>query len=74
MTEDKTRLENLCKRFKVQLADTRKILSLSKAAEATVTTESQIASPPKVVEPTEVKGYMQVEADQNRNQTTVYNF
>ena len=35
--EDKTRLESLCKRFKVQLADTKKMLSANKSAsEATV--------------------------------------
>lgn len=33
LTDEKTRLETLCKRFKVQLADTRKMLTASKAAD-----------------------------------------
>lgn len=30
--EDKSRLESLCKRFKVQLADTKKMMSANKSA------------------------------------------
>lgn len=70
LTEDKNRLENLCKRFKVQLADTRKLLSASKAAEVNASKGIEITSPPKV-ETNEVKIYQQVEADQNRNKQLV---
>lgn len=31
--EDKSRLESLCKRFKVQLQDTKKMLAANKSAE-----------------------------------------
>jgi len=38
--EDKSRLESLCKRFKVQLADTKKMMSVNKSA-----TEANVNSP-----------------------------
>ncbi|XP_046463480.1 golgin subfamily A member 4-like isoform X2 [Daphnia pulex] len=66
LAEEKSRLENLCKRFKVQLADTRKLLSATKSAEANASKEIEVSNPPKEA-PVEAKinNIMQAELNQN---------
>ena len=68
--EEKNRLENLCKRFKVQLADTRKLLSATKSTEASTTKEIEITSPLKEV-PSEAKINNLMQAELNRNELEV---
>ncbi len=44
LAEEKNRLEVLCKRFKVQLTDTRKLLSATKTTEAATAMETAKSS------------------------------
>jgi hypothetical protein len=71
LTEEKNRLENLCKRFKVQLADTRKLLSATKSTETSATKEIEVTSPPKEV-PVEAKINNIMQAELNQNELKVY--
>ena len=61
LTEDKSRLETLCKRFKVQLTDTRKLLSAMKSPETSTTKETPS---PAMEEPDHVKSSQSLSSTQ----------
>lgn len=66
LSEEKNRLEILCKRFKVQLADTRKLLSATKTTEATASKDVEVACPAKeVMSEAKINNLMQAELNQN---------
>ncbi|KAI9560211.1 hypothetical protein GHT06_014225 [Daphnia sinensis] len=66
LSEEKNRLEILCKRFKVQLADTRKLLAATKTTEATASKDIQVVCPAKeVISEAKINNLMQAELNQN---------
>ena len=71
LVEEKNRLEILCKRFKVQLADTRKLLSATKTSEVAAAKEIETAKSTQE-EPNEAKTNFLVQAEQNENQLKVF--
>lgn len=75
MSDEKNRLETLCKRFKVQLADTRKLLSSTKTVEATATKDLDVACQAKeVMSEAKINNLMQAELNQNELKVLHFGF